>query len=275
MEGTRVDILAQLLEWATDDTSQRIYWLNGMAGTGKSSIAQTFCERLQARHNRLGASFFCSRASDTRKHLNRIIPTIAYQLARQSQSYGEKIIPVIKANSDAAYSSKSLQDQVKELLLDLKEVLDVEGFLRVVVIDALDECTSPSSVRDCLRVILRSKLPLKFLVFSRTEIYLEESFSLDPLEIDKQLATYTGFSKDLVGHQFFKLHNVEKEIVEADITRYLRSSLATTRLSKLPLMKFDEHITALVNKSDRLFIFAFIVVRYLSQERITMDELQK
>jgi len=38
---------------------QRIFWLNGLAGTGKSTIAQTFAEMAFA-DGKLGASFFCS-----------------------------------------------------------------------------------------------------------------------------------------------------------------------------------------------------------------------
>jgi chloramphenicol 3-O-phosphotransferase len=74
--GTRVDILSQLLAWATNDTSQPIYWLNGMAGTGKIAIAKTFCEHLQALNNHLGASFFLSRALNFRNHNGRTPETI-------------------------------------------------------------------------------------------------------------------------------------------------------------------------------------------------------
>jgi hypothetical protein len=102
---------------------------------------------------------------------------------------------------------------------------------------------------------------------------LDESFSTIRLEIDEELARYTGFSKDLVGRQFFRLHNVEKEIVNADINRYLRSKLAPTPWAK-DTPTFDRHIQDLVAKSDRLFIFAFTAVRHLSEDEVTMDELQ-
>lgn len=38
LPGTRTELLCQIAEWATSSRSKPIYWLNGMAGTGKSTI---------------------------------------------------------------------------------------------------------------------------------------------------------------------------------------------------------------------------------------------
>jgi adenylylsulfate kinase-like enzyme len=45
---------------STDEQEQRVFWPNGLAGTGKSIVAQTFAEMMFA-GGKLGASFFCSR----------------------------------------------------------------------------------------------------------------------------------------------------------------------------------------------------------------------
>ena len=81
LEGTRVEILQALQSWAEDPGAQQVYWLNGHAGSGKSTIAQSFAESLYL-DRRLGASFFCSRESTTRSDLRMIFPTIAFQLSR-------------------------------------------------------------------------------------------------------------------------------------------------------------------------------------------------
>ena len=57
-----------------------IFWLNGLAGTGKSTIAQTASERMFAEGS-LGASFFCSRSVEDRSDLQLTFPTLAFQLA--------------------------------------------------------------------------------------------------------------------------------------------------------------------------------------------------
>ena len=57
-----------------------MFWLNGLAGTGKSTIAQTFAE-ISFADGKLGASFFCSRDFENRSNLQVIFPTLAFQLA--------------------------------------------------------------------------------------------------------------------------------------------------------------------------------------------------
>src|SRR5687767_8104944 len=85
-EGTRKTILAQLDEWATDPAGARVYWLNGLAGTGKTTIAISLCKSLASK-GLLGASFFCSRQLPRCRDSRLIVPTIAYQLARFSSTF--------------------------------------------------------------------------------------------------------------------------------------------------------------------------------------------
>jgi hypothetical protein len=59
LRGTRRDILLQLEHWLEDKQGQCVFWLNGLAGTGKSTIAQTFA-KITFAEGKLGASFFCS-----------------------------------------------------------------------------------------------------------------------------------------------------------------------------------------------------------------------
>jgi len=75
-----VDVLHQLEEWLEVEQGQHVFWLNGLAGTGKSTIAQSFAEIAFA-GGKLGASFFCSRDFEDRSNLQAIIPTLAFQLA--------------------------------------------------------------------------------------------------------------------------------------------------------------------------------------------------
>ena len=39
-----MDVLIELEHWLKDKQGHQIFWLNGLAGTGKSTIAQTFAE---------------------------------------------------------------------------------------------------------------------------------------------------------------------------------------------------------------------------------------
>ncbi|KAF2175810.1 purine and uridine phosphorylase [Zopfia rhizophila CBS 207.26] len=53
LPGTRVDVLREIHEWADGQDKRCIFWLNGLAGTGKSTIARTMAPRRPARRLRL------------------------------------------------------------------------------------------------------------------------------------------------------------------------------------------------------------------------------
>ena len=58
---TRIAILEDICTWieGLDSGDKSIFWLNGMAGTGKSTVARTIAHKY-AGLNKLGASFFFS-----------------------------------------------------------------------------------------------------------------------------------------------------------------------------------------------------------------------
>ena len=78
-----------------------VYWLNGLAGTGKSTIARTVAERMFAQ-GRLGASFFCSRDFEDRSNLRLIFPTIATQLARRYPEFRSIFVPLVQSDPGIA-----------------------------------------------------------------------------------------------------------------------------------------------------------------------------
>ncbi len=81
------------MEWARDRQKPRLYWMNGMAGTGKTTIAYSFCEQLQEK-GLLGANFFCSRSLAECSDVRNIIPTTARQLARSSPQFASALVEI-------------------------------------------------------------------------------------------------------------------------------------------------------------------------------------
>ena len=100
MKGTRRDILSHLGSWLNDEQDKRVFWLNGLAGTGKLAIAQTFAKRTFA-DGKLRASFFCSRDFDDRSSIRSIFPTLAFQLAHRYPPFREELLLVSRASRDA------------------------------------------------------------------------------------------------------------------------------------------------------------------------------
>jgi hypothetical protein len=79
-EGTRTQILDDLMHWACDSSGCNIYWFCRIAGTGKMTMAYSFCEHLKAK-DLLGASFFCSRTINESCDIRDVFPSIAHELA--------------------------------------------------------------------------------------------------------------------------------------------------------------------------------------------------
>src|ERR1700742_1832784 len=108
MEGTRETLLADLHAWSRERDGPRIFWLSGMAGTGKSAIARSFCRTLKDEGS-LGASFFCSRTGSQQSDVSRILPTLATFLARSDLNYRSALLEVLETFPDVGYDNLDLQ----------------------------------------------------------------------------------------------------------------------------------------------------------------------
>ncbi|KAF9234907.1 hypothetical protein BU15DRAFT_78538 [Melanogaster broomeanus] len=114
LPGTRLELLARLAEWADNPaTGQRVCWLSGVAGSGKSAIAQSIAEQY-ARQNRLAASFFFSRKEISRRTAQRLFPTLASQMLVFAPSIKPAIIDAL--NEDYTIPTKVLVEQMRRLL---------------------------------------------------------------------------------------------------------------------------------------------------------------
>ena len=83
------------MSWARNPQDQPVFWLNGLAGTGKSTIAQTFSE-MANQGGILGASFFCSRDYLERKALEDTFPMPGHQLAYRYPQFRDHLIKAIE-----------------------------------------------------------------------------------------------------------------------------------------------------------------------------------
>lgn len=76
LADTRVDLLKQLMAWGDNPRDKCIFWLNGMAGTGKSTIARTVARTFYDQ-DRLGPSFFFSRGGGDLAKADGFFTTLA------------------------------------------------------------------------------------------------------------------------------------------------------------------------------------------------------
>ncbi|KAF9786248.1 hypothetical protein BJ322DRAFT_1020328 [Thelephora terrestris] len=147
LKGTRGTVLDEIELWACDFYKAPVYWLNGLAGTGKSTIAQTIAERSFA-EGRLGASFFCSRDFEDRSDLRFIFPTLAVQLARTYTKFRSIFVTLVRSDPEVAH--ESLYGQMDKLIV---QPLVESAISTVIVIDALDECKDDEPASAILSVL--------------------------------------------------------------------------------------------------------------------------
>ena len=253
LPNTRTELLHDITEWAKSKDGKPIFWLSGMAGTGKSTIARTIAESF-ASHGQLGASFFFKKGEGERGNASRFFSTIAIDLVACEPG----MLPGIgKAlDEDPALPERALTDQFEKLilqpLLGLQQVRS-QALARVVVIDALDECEREEDIRAILQLLAQTKgirpVSLQVLVTSRPELPIRLSFKRMP----------NGTYEDLV------LHEVPKRIIEHDIRLFLEHELNAVQRERLlsPDWPTTDQIQALVELAVPLFIFATTVCRYI------------
>ncbi|KAL5640024.1 hypothetical protein ACGC1H_007357 [Rhizoctonia solani] len=224
----------------------KVFWMNGMAGTGKTTIAYSLCEWLESytSNNRLGASFFCSRTSSLCRSFDKVIPTIAYQLGNFSSVYKYALWKALHDDPDAA--TREVRTQFDKLIVrPMESIVDAKLNGAIVVIDALDECENTYGAEAILDLLLThaKHLPIKFFITSRPEPAIRE----------KIMSSHRSLSS------VFHLHNIDTSIVQGDIQKYLTEALKNVSPSPT-----DDQIFQLAKQSGKLFIYASTLVRYIN-----------
>jgi len=247
--------LDEIESWARDFDGSPIYWLNGLAGTGKSTIAQTTAERLFA-DGLLGASFFCSRDFKDRSNLHLIFPTLSFQLAYRYPGFRSSLISLLQSNP--GIGDESLCSQAEKLIVTPLEENDIST---VIVIDALDECTDGEPQSAILSVMGQfiAEIPkVKFFITGRPEPHIQSGFRL------KLLRPWT---------EIFILHMVEHSIVNTDIQQFLEVQLSeVAQQYQLTWWPSEKHLNLLCQRAAGLFVYAVATVKFLDHPVFTPKE---
>jgi len=259
MKGTRADVLLQLERWLKDEQDHRVFWLNGLAGTGKSTIAQTFAE-ISFADGTLGASFFCSRDFEDRSNLQAIFPTLAFQLAYRYSPFREKLLRVLRANPGVG--RESLCSQMEKIIVG---PLEASRIRTLIIIDALDECKDEEPASAVLSVLscCVDEIPnVKFLITGRPEPRIRSGFRL------KSLRPIT---------EVLRLHDVEGSLVDSDIKLFFRTQLTNITKTRSDC-NFTQNwpnpldINILCEKAAGLFIYASTVIKFVAFKNRTPTE---
>jgi len=263
MAGTRVDFIRMIEIWIQNPDDPPIFWLAGMAGMGKTSIAWTICSHADTDINVVfGGSFFCSRSTGSigQRDIRCVVPTLAQLMAFQSVEFGKALAEELAR--DPGVLEKQIGVQIERLLYKPLLALKDSRVPILFVIDALDECggvtatdgtTDDAETHRIVSELLEAlvtfsryevKLPVKFLVTSRPETHIRDTS-----------VSNSAFSSIL------RLHTISKSQVTDDIHLYIASSLSVNSRLRDQFKLDEARMLALL--CDGLFIFAATALRYI------------
>ena len=249
------------MQWVEEiEKSEDVLWLYGSAGAGKSAIGQTIAE-MCAKKSLLIASFFFSRAAQSRNNGKRLLASIAYQLALSippTRSYIESAV-----QNDPAIFDRSFDTQIETLIIQPLEKgyafvnpADAKQWPRLVIIDGLDECRDPSIQCSIIKVLSdalgRITVPILLFIASRPEPHIRRAFNL---------LNRSHPSRHIVLNDSYK--------PDADIKTFLLSRFHEIKenhqfSTNIPKCWPSEGvIDRLVRKSSGQFIYASTVMKYL------------
>ena len=254
---TRTKVLSAIRSWAESsmmDTTH-VCWLSGPAGTGKSTVAHTIATEYD-RRGRLAASFFAWRKTGDRDDINKLIATLAYQIAHKcplakeamEENLGLENDPVPLTVFRDRLSKISLEDRLSKLLINKSIIISDSAGPDLVVIDGLDECSSREGVCQVVEWIRKNKLRFRFLLTSRPEPEIRNCFISGPTDV--WTLSLTESISDIAMYFVKELEKVwptQQRIEERGPSRWPSKS----------------DLERLVEKSEGLFVYAATAVRYI------------
>lgn len=269
-KAVQEEIMGWIRHGNQDDTTKRILWLSGPAGSGKTAIAGTIADECHG-EGLLAASFFFSAFSGSinRRSKKSFIFTLAYGLLQQKTIVNLKQAILSAIEDDPAVFDKHLDQQLDQLILTpLRAVIgqsDQARWPKVVLVDGVDECgvdgesdrskqdirrSREATHKEILSVLARASadpsFPFRILVVSRPEPAIVEFFQS---------------SSELTRRLFLD----DKYNPHADIHLFLTAKLgAIQRKFNLPC-DWAPRITVdlLVNRASGQFIYATTVIRFV------------
>ncbi|KAL5530880.1 hypothetical protein ACEPAG_3756 [Sanghuangporus baumii] len=158
-EGSRRETLKMIETWSESESSPKLFWLHGTAGNGKTAIAHTVAKLFHSQ-NRLVACF----SLNERQNSERIMPTIAYHLAKWHPDYQNYILDILRSSQETVVHS-GLEGQFELLMKRPISEIAIHSPPThkplIVVLDALENCYDSE---DCRRSFIDYLVGIAMLV---------------------------------------------------------------------------------------------------------------
>ncbi|OJJ66295.1 hypothetical protein ASPBRDRAFT_188620 [Aspergillus brasiliensis CBS 101740] len=242
LPGTRETLFDKIGKWTKDRQGQQIFWVNGVAGTGKSTIAKSVASNL-AKQGRLGASYFFESGTE-RGSAQLIFRTIAVQIAQSQEVMRHYIADAVDHNP--GIDDFTLEQQWSKLLHEpLKKCVLLEPIF--IVIDALDECDEEIEIEMVLRCLSHIRDLPNFRIFITSRPGLTRYFH--------------G-----IGNSILQVNISEVDGTDGDISKFLRYRLGEIRErwgEKDEDWPEQSALVTLERKAEKLFIYASMACSFI------------
>lgn len=175
-------IFEKIDRWLSDAAAEKIFWITGGPGVGKSALAA----KLSASRPEIVAVHFCQAGHTQKGDPRRAVLSIAYQLSTQLPEYESRLNTLQLQSLIAESDARTLFDRL--ILQPLAANFPDPGRTLVVLIDALDEATQEG--RNALATFLGAEFPktpawLRLIITSRPDpevMYPLQALSADPID---------------------------------------------------------------------------------------------
>ena len=258
LPNTRVDLLKDVGTWLGKNGpgEESTAWVYGYAGSGKSAMLNSIAKNLE--DTRIPFTVFtCKRDDAQRSDVQRILPTICYDLTQFYDDYRGVISNIVSQPKGRSISTGDVASQ-SELLFGESpsyKVISPAGGRRprvhVILIDALDECKDSHqrcALAEFLRVLAQMVPWIKVIITSRHES-----------DIAKVLTDNSVHRIDI---------NAAGWNTSADIRLFIEE-----RSEKLKLSLSRNQVDRFQAKASGLFIWCSTVFRYIEDSKKDKTDL--
>ncbi|KAG2343552.1 WD40 repeat-like protein [Suillus weaverae] len=154
LPGTRTEIISEIMDWvnSTGDDVQRVLWLSGPAGKGKSAIAHTIANWFNDVGG-LGSCYCFDHQRDADRRHEKIFSTIARDLADRDPEMRRSLAEAVKDANSLKTTADIVQQWDKLLMKPLGKLSGSIVRPVVIVIDALDESGGAETRFRILRIL--------------------------------------------------------------------------------------------------------------------------
>jgi len=252
LEGTRTQVLQSITNWVSNTpVDQRILWLHGLAGSGKSTISTTIASSYNDQ-GCLGAFVFFNRDDEKRSRPASVIRTIAYKLGLFNDQIGASIADAIEATPDI-FVMPLVRQFAKFVVGPISGLTTTITKPIVIILDAIDECGNVNDRKKLLDVLADETIEIpsviRIIITSRKEDDISKAF-MDKRHIHvRELDLTTDDNKeDITIFLRHRIHHIQKQ---------------NPHLLFVPDWSVEDIIHTLALRSAGLFMWAWTACRFI------------